>query len=499
MSFIKENLEFIEMKKPIIFSLLFSLLMLSCNKNEEFICECWQNASVYNYNLKKLGLFEASRKCDELRTEWFAKFTNGERDCKLLEEGDYFLAKIETDHITFLSQNEIETGGKNIIDGNSYLYQKGICWGLEKDPTIENNYTNNGFGTSPFRVKIENLEADKTYYIRAYAMNSKGVGYSENLVYNNSTLQGNVESLACNEANINRNITQGEVVSNIQGKIPYLNGNGGSFSNIDIFSTGVKGLKLTLTGNTLKIGSDTLSFVISGTAESSGLANFELNVLGTNCTFSINIAPPPSFPNGTVHCNSNITEIVEVISPTTGKAWMDRNIGAFRVATSIDDEQAYGDLYQWGRRADGHQCRNSFVITNTSSSNTPATSNFIANSQNERDWRNPQNSNLWQGASLTNNPCPSSYRVPTDAELNEERLAFSSNNNLGALNSFLKLPSPGFRAEVSGQLTSVGFYANYWSTTASGTRSRVLAYDGTFTNIIDIYRARGASVRCIKD
>jgi len=33
---------------------------------------------------------------------------------------------------------------------------------------------------------------------------------------------------------------------------------------------------------------------------------------------------------------------------------MDRNLGATQVATSSTDENSYGDLYQWGRRADGH-------------------------------------------------------------------------------------------------------------------------------------------------
>jgi hypothetical protein len=36
---------------------------------------------------------------------------------------------------------------------------------------------------------------------------------------------------------------------------------------------------------------------------------------------------------------------------------MDRNLGASQVATSSTDPASYGDLYQWGRPADGHQIR----------------------------------------------------------------------------------------------------------------------------------------------
>nr|WP_320009862.1 hypothetical protein [uncultured Desulfobulbus sp.] len=47
-------------------------------------------------------------------------------------------------------------------------------------------------------------------------------------------------------------------------------------------------------------------------------------------------------------------EVGTVTSPT-GRVWMDHNLGASRVATSYDDKEAYGNLYQWGRGSDGHE------------------------------------------------------------------------------------------------------------------------------------------------
>ena len=69
------------------------------------------------------------------------------------------------------------------------------------------------------------------------------------------------------------------------------------------------------------------------------------------------------YPPGSIFCTSGPTQIVPVLNPITGKTWMDRNLGASQVATSSSDAAAYGDLYQWGRRADGHQCRNSPTTT----------------------------------------------------------------------------------------------------------------------------------------
>ena len=76
-----------------------------------------------------------------------------------------------------------------------------------------------------------------------------------------------------------------------------------------------------------------------------------------------------TYPDSAVHC-SVIAEVKDVVSPT-GRIWMDRNLGASRVATSSNDEDAFGDLYQWGRYSDGHQCRNSSITSTLSSIDRP--------------------------------------------------------------------------------------------------------------------------------
>ena len=56
---------------------------------------------------------------------------------------------------------------------------------------------------------------------------------------------------------------------------------------------------------------------------------------------------------------------------------MDRNLGATQAATSSTDVDAYGDLYQWGRFSDGHQCRTSATTATLSSIDQPAHGDFI--------------------------------------------------------------------------------------------------------------------------
>ena len=188
-----------------------------------------------------------------------------------------------------------------------------------------------------------------------------------------------------------------------------------------------------------------------------------------------------------------------VTNPTTGEIWMDRNLGASQVATSSTDANAYGDLYQWGRAADGHESRTSGTTSILATSDTPGHGNFITNGSSPYDWRSPQNNNLWQGVSGTNNPCPSGYRLPTEAEWEAERTSWSSNNAAGAFASPLKLPVAGYRFSSSGSRNDVGSLGYYWSSTVDGAYSRFLYFNYSNAYMDSDYRARGFSVRCLKD
>ncbi|MDI6401318.1 FISUMP domain-containing protein [Balneolaceae bacterium ANBcel3] len=190
-----------------------------------------------------------------------------------------------------------------------------------------------------------------------------------------------------------------------------------------------------------------------------------------------------------------VTIVVEVTNPETGQIWMDRNLGAGRTATSPNDSLAFGDLYQWGRAADGHQKRNSSTTITQSNSDQPGHDRFITGSE----WRSPQNDDLWQGVNGVNNPCPPGFRIPTDAEWNTERNSWTSNNAAGAFTSPLKLPLAGVRSGNSGSIFGVGSDGLYWSSSVAGRFARDLYFYHGRAYMFRYGRAYGYSVRCIKD
>ena len=210
------------------------------------------------------------------------------------------------------------------------------------------------------------------------------------------------------------------------------------------------------------------------------------------------IIPPSTgnYPPGSVFCASGATAVVDVTNPTTGKTWMDRNLGASQVATSSTDNLAYGDLYQWGRASDGHQCRISPTTASFSNTDQPGIGNFILAPNTIGDWRSPQNNNLWQGVNGVNNPCPIGYRIPTESELNTEVLSWSSNTSSAAFFSPLKFTLPGYRNRTSGSVFSVNSLGRYWSSTVSSTGSRILNIGGGNQTQM---RANGFAVRAINN
>lgn len=89
------------------------------------------------------------------------------------------------------------TSGGNISDdGGSGVTTRGICWSLTVNPTILNTKTADGTGSGAFSSSLTNLVANTTYYVRAYATNSEGTSYGNEIVL--KTFTGTVTDIVGN-------------------------------------------------------------------------------------------------------------------------------------------------------------------------------------------------------------------------------------------------------------------------------------------------------------
>lgn len=273
---------------------------------------------------------------------------------------------------------------------------------------------------------------------------------------------------------------------------------------LDIKSTS-KGMLLPRLADTSSVTSPALGlFVFSNSDSSFYYYNGLKWVFLTNnerVTEMIESNSNSEYSSGTIFCDNVVTAVVDVFNPTTGKTWMDRNLGAVRAATSSADYGAYGDLYQWGRGADRHHCRDSPSLSEVSNSDQPGNGYFFTRvgSTSPYDWRSPKNDDLWQGEDGTNNPCPSGYRLPTNTELEAERLSWSSNNAAGAYASPLKWTVAGNRNYSSANFADVGSNGHYWSSSIFNGRSYYLTFGSSSASSTLNQRTYAYSIRCIKD
>ncbi|MDY3318441.1 FISUMP domain-containing protein [Riemerella anatipestifer] len=374
-----------------------------------------------------------------------------------------------------------------------------------------------------------------------------------------------VVSLTYNSTNIQGQITNGMTV-----KIPYTGGSGSYNAAVATPTTTAPGQGGDM--NTISLSIPSGNFLVSGdlvatlTVDGDGVYNvtkkapgeqYDIAIIpysinGTNYELKlvgIGGVPDRCFGKTTQQCLSDMgspspwasTEMEHqfIYIPITGpdgKTWLNNNLGAeyarvgsldfnpTKQATSKTDYKAYGSLFQWQRKPDGHE-----LITWTSSTNgTPkytgsgslssswtnaGTNRFINGEDTYASWLNTTvnqqtaNHQLWR-ANGTNNPCPLGYHVPTLAELQALHTAITGatgTNSSGNSNMWnetgLRLPASGGRIWVVGSFGDRSSHGRFWSSEASNSsHSWSLWFSSRNSGAgYNDYRAFGFSVRCIKD
>jgi len=216
-------------------------------------------------------------------------------------------------------------------------------------------------------------------------------------------------------------------------------------------------------------------------------------------------------------------------------------------AAYTNPADGYGDLYQWGRQADGHQLRSAKAVNGGTTSRAIF---YDSNSQipvgdkwygvpvyftdGALDWHGngvDENDHLWDGTYLANNPCPTGWRLPTTHEwlsiVNNvdngvsipttgytsssgntwQWAPFNGYSNPGYLvtpsgssEAMLFLPAAGYRLHNSGSISMMNVIGYYWSSSPYINTANNVYF--TSTQVIpgnSNYRANGFSIRCVAE
>lgn len=229
---------------------------------------------------------------------------------------------------------------------------------------------------------------------------------------------------------------------------------------LTLYNTNLKSLETHIGGDSwVKLGtlsSTTGVISVVSSLPTSGIIDRNVYFETTSNTFNI-------FRNGFWYSFNHDRQFLfhknllyEIITSSTGKVWLDRNIGATQKPTAITDTGSdFGNFFSWA----------------------DATAADV---------------------------CPSGFHLPTKAEWEDEEATFATNggdNHIGAWN-VLKLARTGYRSSGSGtsatnDLDSGG---NFWSSTQEdSSHAWYLDFYSNDANVVSVSKPNGNSVRCIQD
>ena len=124
------------------------------------------------------------------------------------------LPTVTTTAISAITENAAASGGNVTSDGGTSVTAKGVCWSTSSNPTVSDNLTNDGSGTGIFVSDITGLTTNTTYYVRAYATNSTGTAYGNQLEFTTLEITGlptvtttEISDITINSAKSGGNIT----------------------------------------------------------------------------------------------------------------------------------------------------------------------------------------------------------------------------------------------------------------------------------------------------
>ncbi len=96
---------------------------------------------------------------------------------------DPTLPVLTTDEVIEITTNSATISGNVTEDGGAEITARGICWGTVTMPTLSDNFKPSGTGPGKFSCVLSELEPNTTYYVRAFAENSVGIAYGNEVTF----------------------------------------------------------------------------------------------------------------------------------------------------------------------------------------------------------------------------------------------------------------------------------------------------------------------------
>ena len=108
----------------------------------------------------------------------------------------YIAPAVSTSPVTIITQSSATGGGIVTSEGTAMVTARGVCWSTTSNPTTANSHTSDGSGAGTFTSNLTGLAAGTLYHIRAYASNSIGTAYGDDVTFSTLPTLPNVTTAA---------------------------------------------------------------------------------------------------------------------------------------------------------------------------------------------------------------------------------------------------------------------------------------------------------------
>jgi uncharacterized protein (TIGR02145 family) len=396
------------------------------------------------------------------------------------------LPGVTTTNVTRITQTSAYSGGQVISDGGARISARGVCWNTDGDPKLQDNKTVDSVGLGLFISHLTGLAPNTIYYARAYVTNSEGTGYGDIVTFTTDP-----EALATVTTSGLKSVSN----ETAQG--------GGSVTNDGGSPVTARGLCWNTTG--IPTIEDT------HTSDGGGTGTFISSLAGLSLNTTYYVRAYATNRIGTSYGSQ-----VEFIQR---EPVLDADGNAYSVIT-IGNQVWFGENLKTTKFNDGTPVP--YVNTGMDWANTvtPAYCWYDNSESSKETYGGLYN---WYAVN-TGKLCPLGWHVPSSDEfatlidylggmsvaggkLKEAGTEHWFTPNTGATNGsgFTALPGGGRYNIYSegGVFSDLGYYAYYWTSTASTSQFNAVSFDLAFNfgivNKGEYSRRDGESVRCIKD
>lgn len=384
---------------------------------------------------------------------------------------------LTTDSVSNITHTTAICGGQVTSDGGATVTTRGVCWNTSSNPNTASNHTTDGVGTGTFVSNLTGLTPNSLYYVRAYATNSAGTSYGNEVTF--TPLMLSAPTITTPDAT---NITNTSATS------------GGNITSDGGATVTTRGVCWNTSSNPTTAN--------SYTTDGSGTGTFVSNLTALT-------------PNTVYYVRAYATNIVETAYGNQVSVFtplLSDIDGNFYHAVTIGAQEWMIENLKTSRFDDGTAIPLITDGTTWSNLNTPGYCWY------NNDIAYKITYGAYYNGYTVDNPklCPTGWHIPDDQDwttlitylggagiaggkMKEIGLSHWASPNAGATNSSGFTALPGGRRFSDGSFHNISWNANFWSFTATNYYNLIWQNTVVYTIPIYLEKTSGYSVRCIKD